>query len=264
MTEKALRDLVVFTAAKYMGAKEGSGGHLEIVSLYNSHKPRPRGYAMKMADAWCAAFVSAIAIRLNLTEIIPVECSCSKMIELFKANGRWQEADSYIPKTGDVIFYDWQDSGAGDNTGAPDHVGYVDHVADGTIFVTEGNYRDAVGTREIRVNARYIRGYGLPDYASMADDKSVDELAREVIAGKWGNGQERKDRLTANGYNVAAVQDRVNELLGHTYTVQKGDTLWGIAEKKLGMGRRFLEIKELNGLTDNTIYPGQILKMPEQ
>lgn len=43
--------------------------------------------------------------------------------------------------------------------------------------------------------------------------KSVDELAREVIAGKWGNGATRKQRLTDAGYDYSAVQKRVNELL---------------------------------------------------
>lgn len=43
--------------------------------------------------------------------------------------------------------------------------------------------------------------------------KSIDELAQEVIAGKWGNGQERKDRLTNAGYDYNTVQKRVNELL---------------------------------------------------
>ena len=43
--------------------------------------------------------------------------------------------------------------------------------------------------------------------------KSVDELAHEVIQGKWGNGAERKQRLTAAGYDYSAVQNRVNELL---------------------------------------------------
>lgn len=45
------------------------------------------------------------------------------------------------------------------------------------------------------------------------DTKSVDELAREVIRGLWGNGSDRKNRLTAAGYNYSAVQKRVNELL---------------------------------------------------
>lgn len=43
--------------------------------------------------------------------------------------------------------------------------------------------------------------------------KTVDELAREVIRGLWGNGTDRKNRLTAAGYDYYAVQKRVNELL---------------------------------------------------
>ena len=44
-------------------------------------------------------------------------------------------------------------------------------------------------------------------------DKTVDELAREVIAGKWGNGSERKRRLTSAGFDAVEVQKRVNALL---------------------------------------------------
>ena len=43
--------------------------------------------------------------------------------------------------------------------------------------------------------------------------KTTDDIAREVIAGKWGNGTERQQRLTAAGYDAAAVQSRVNALL---------------------------------------------------
>ena len=43
--------------------------------------------------------------------------------------------------------------------------------------------------------------------------KSVDTIAREVIRGDWGNGDERKKKLTAAGYDYSAVQKRVNELL---------------------------------------------------
>ena len=48
--------------------------------------------------------------------------------------------------------------------------------------------------------------------------KTVDELATEVIRGDWGNGQERKDKLTAAGYNYDEVQDRVNAILNGTAT----------------------------------------------
>ena len=43
--------------------------------------------------------------------------------------------------------------------------------------------------------------------------KSVTELAKEVIAGKWGNGSDRKNRLTQAGYDYAAVHAKVNELM---------------------------------------------------
>ena len=43
--------------------------------------------------------------------------------------------------------------------------------------------------------------------------KSVEEVAREVIRGKWGNGADRKNRLTAAGYSYSAVQAKVNQLM---------------------------------------------------
>lgn len=50
-------------------------------------------------------------------------------------------------------------------------------------------------------------------YTSKAATKTIDQLAREVIDGRWGNGQDRKNRLTAAGYDYNAVQKRVNEML---------------------------------------------------
>jgi N-acetylmuramoyl-L-alanine amidase len=103
--------------------------------------------------------------------------------------------------------------------------------------------------------------------------ESVGDLAREVIRRDWGNGETRRQRLTAAGYDYAAVQARVNEILAEksasttptseSYTVAKGDTLWGIAAKKLGSGMRYKEIKTLNGLSSDTIYAGQKLKLPK-
>ena len=66
--------------------------------------------------------------------------------------------------------------------------------------------------------------------------KSIDEIAKEVIDGKWGNGTNRKNRLIEAGYNYYEVQARVNEMLGISntieyYTIKKGDTLSYIAKK---------------------------------
>jgi LysM repeat protein len=68
--------------------------------------------------------------------------------------------------------------------------------------------------------------------------KTVDELAQEVLAGNWGNGEERKNRLSAAGYDYDSVQAKVNELCGvHNeplpvnYTVKSGDTLSAITRQ---------------------------------
>lgn len=227
MTEKQLRQKVVDTAVSYLGCKESDGSHKKIIDIYNGHKPLARGYAVKYTDAWCATYVSAIAILCGITDIMPTECGCGEMIKLYQKLGRWQENDAYTPQAGDVILYDWQDSGSGDNTGSPDHVGIVMSVSGSSIKVIEGNKSNAVGYRTLAVNGRYIRGYGLPNYASKATSsgsgstnsgtgtkkKTVAEIADEVIAGKWGNGTDRKSRLAAAGYDYAAVQNAVNAKL---------------------------------------------------
>ena len=74
--------------------------------------------------------------------------------------------------------------------------------------------------RAVNADGKYIGGvYGWVDVSTVTKrttsvtKKTVDELAREVIAGKWGNGSERKRRLISAGYDYSAVQRRVNELL---------------------------------------------------
>ena len=77
--------------------------------------------------------------------------------------------------------------------------------------------------------------------------KSVDEIASEVIAGKWGNGDNRRNRLTAAGYDYNAVQAKVNEKLGASaayHTVKRGDTLSAIASR---YGTSVSAIQKLNG-----------------
>lgn len=65
--------------------------------------------------------------------------------------------------------------------------------------------------------SEHIKKNGLNGYskAVIPSDvrKSVDELAREVINGAWGNGQTRRDKLTAAGYSYDDIQKRVNEIL---------------------------------------------------
>lgn len=227
MTELEIRNKVVSTAVQYVGAKQGGPVHKQLIDIYNADKPLPRNYTVKYTDAWCATFVTAVAILCKLTAIIFKECGCGKMIELYQKAGRWMENDAYKPNSGDVIFYDWEDSGVGDNVGVPDHVGIVEKVSGNMITVIEGNYSNSVKRRTLTVNGKYIRGYGLPDYASIADGKSesntvatktMDELVDEVLGGLWGNGDERKKRLISAGYDYNAVQNAVNAKLSGNNT----------------------------------------------
>jgi hypothetical protein len=51
------------------------------------------------------------------------------------------------------------------------------------------------------------------DGKALSLKKSVDEVAREVIAGRWGNGSARSEALAKADYDYAKVQSRMNELL---------------------------------------------------
>ena len=157
----------------WLGCKQGDKTHKHIVDTYNAHKPLAQGYKVKYTDAWCATTVSAAAIECGYTDIIPTECSCNRMIKLLQGMGIWEENDSYVPQTGDIIFYDWQDSGVGDNVGSSDHVGYVEKVENGVITAIEGNISKGVGKRTLPINGKYIRGYGVPKY----DTESVAPIS---------------------------------------------------------------------------------------
>lgn len=175
---------VVEQAKGWIGKKESNGTHKAIIDLYNSHKPLARGYKVKYTDSWCATFVSAVAIKLGYTDIIPTECSCQNMIALFKKAGIWIENENRTPKAGDIIFYDWQDNGKGDDTGWADHVGIVEKVSGGKITVIEGNYSNAVKRRTLAVNGRYIRGYGVPKYDAETAEKVVAKKETTATAPK--------------------------------------------------------------------------------
>ena len=174
MTEQQQRRLVCDMAESLLGRKEADGSHRAIIDLYNEIRPLPRGYKVTYTDAWCATFVSAVGHACGLERIILSECSCPKMIQLYKAAGRWMEDDAYRPQPGDLIFYDWQDDGQGDNVGQADHVGLVLSVDGEAITVIEGNCGHAVATRRLQRDGRYIRGYGLPDYASVSDAEPAE------------------------------------------------------------------------------------------
>lgn len=94
--------------------------------------------------------------------------------------------------------------------------------------------------------------------------KSNEQIALEVIAGKWGNGDDRKNRLKKAGYDYDAIQKIVNQKIGATpvktyYIVKPGDTLSGIAAK---YGTTYQKLAQMNGIKDpNKIYPNQRIRV---
>lgn len=94
-----------------------------------------------------------------------------------------------------------------------------------TLFKSGSNYKVQVGAYKSVTNANNmankLKAAGFDTCVttssgasvSVSKEKSIDEIAREVIKGKWGIGSDRKTRLTKAGYDYEAVQTRVNELL---------------------------------------------------
>lgn len=250
MTEKQLRQKSVDWLEKLNGSKGGSAGHLKILDVFNKSGLCSR-YKMTKNDPWCATAASAAMIAVGQASIFPcAECSCSAMIRLAKAAGIWVENDAYIPKIGDKVVYDWDDSGKGDCTGDPEHVGTVVSVKNGIIDVIEGNMGEGVvGHRKISVNGQYIRGFITPEFSAIADkepdgkvldstglkkgDKTLGVLALKqllLIARKKGVVSAVFDNNQAFGNGTEKAANQVLKKFGYKQTGVAGENFI----KKLG------------------------------
>lgn len=215
---------VIELANSWLGKNEKNGSYKEIIDIYNTQSKFPRNLRMQYGWSWCACTWSALAIKLGYTDIMPVEISCGELVKLAQNMGIWIENDATIPKVGDAVLYDWQDNGKADSAGWPDHIGLVVYVNESAGYFTtiEGNYNDSVKKRTVSINGKYIRGFIRPKYDPDGPEepsdynilsKTAGALAREIIAGKWGNGEERKKRLEANGIDYDSIQSMVNSIL---------------------------------------------------
>lgn len=235
---------VLGVAKSWLGKNEKDGSHKEIIDTYNSHKPLARGYAVKYTDAWCATFVSAVAIKAGATNIIPLECGCGQMIELAKKMGIWIENENRVPNPGEICLYDWDDGTnfkETDNQGWPEHVGYVDSVnaSKGKFKVIEGNYSDSVKYRELEINGRYIRGFIGPKY-----EKEV-EPTKPTTPSKPNN--EVVEKKTAKDYAQS-----YNKALSGEYKVTADDGLY--MRHGAGTNKKSLTVLEKGTVVRNYGY----------
>ena len=124
-----------------------------------------------------------------------------------------------------IIYYDWDDSGKGDNVGVSDHVGIVEKVSGGKITVIEGNYSDSVKRRTLAVDGKYIRGYGVPKYdtkkaaAKDATTTTTTEAKKQTSAdsNEYTLTQFIKDIQKATGAKIDGIAGK--ETLSKTVTV---------------------------------------------
>ena len=250
MTEKELRQKVADTMKGWIGRKESNGSHKKIIDIYNGYKPLARGYKVKYTDSWCAATVSAAFIENDLADIAFIECSCSKQIELAKKAGRWKEADNYVPDIGDYMMYDWDDNGKGDNTGAPEHVGLVVAVNGKTIHVVEGNKNDAVGTRIMSVDGKYIRGYCLPNFSAKAEKITSESVPTKAQRDKvdparsFEKSYGKSYTVTASSLNMRTGPNTTKKIIKvlpkgtkvrcYGYYTKIGDSYWMLVKDSDG------------------------------
>lgn len=166
-------DKIIQTMANWIGTDKR-----KIIDIYNSHKPLAKGYKVKYTDAWCDATVSAAFIVNDAVDLIgATECGVERHIYEFKKIGIWIEDGTIVPKPGDIICYNWDDS-TQQNDGFADHIGIVESFNAREICVIEGNFNDAVRRRVIPIGWGYIRGYARPKYD---EAKKEEEVMNNIV-----------------------------------------------------------------------------------
>ena len=156
---------------RQLGAAEGSAEYQQILKDYNTLANTkgglPRGHKAVPSDDWCAIYAAGQAHAVGLTEAYPMECSCSRIIEIAKKMGIWIESDSYIPVPGDWVLYAWKGLEDQENELAPNHIGAI-YGCDGEIMLAvEGNKGDKVDVRKLAVGDKRIRGFVHPDLSGL-------------------------------------------------------------------------------------------------
>lgn len=156
---------------------------------------------------WCAAFVSWLF--RDCQYLCKKTASCADMLEWFEKKKQTVKS----PKPGDIVFFKFAPTQRRTN-----HVGIVVSNDGKGIITVEGNTSNKNNTNGGEVMLRKRTGgmvaYARPNYEDEnPKTKTYDDIAREVIAGKWGDGNDRRQRLEKAGYDYKIIQNRVNTIL---------------------------------------------------
>ena len=177
---------------------------LAIEQIGNDYTTYCKDMGYNYRIEWCACFISWLAEKLGITDIIPVDMSCNSQISKFKSMGVWHTDRNF--QSGDIIYYDWDRLG---DSRPADHVGIVEKVIGNTLTVIEGNNgnfpNDRVRRREISSGSSLIFGYARPKYPvkSSANGSDVDISLPTVRKGDSGNAVKILQlALVAYEYNI--------------------------------------------------------------
>lgn len=207
----------------------------------------------KQGVAWCAVFVAwcfveaygkdaALKLLCQPTKAANnCGAGCKYARDYFKAKGQLHDN----PQPGDMIFFYSSDKSS------IAHTGLVYKVDNSKVYTVEGNTSGASGViangggvckKSYSLSYNRLAGYGRPDYGiatTTAPAKPETPTAKP----------EASTNTSTTSYT--------------TYTVKKGDSLWGIAKKLLGKGNKYPQIQKANGLKNTLLRVGQKLKIPK-
>lgn len=194
-------------AEQKIGIKEGTATFKRLIDDYNNNCRKTGTYKMSYTDSWCACFVSICLTHCGYgTKYNSVDCD-----ELYSKLSRYR-INKNDAKRNDIIFYSWKKTDSD-----LQHVGIIQSRFGNYVNVIEGNRKDSVSIRQINIYDSTVRKIvRVPDITidtGSNTSSDITAIAKEVIKGKYGNGEARKKALTAKGYDYKVVQKKVNELL---------------------------------------------------
>lgn len=206
------RQTAVQTAIQMKGQRD------EVVDIYNTFLPRPRGYKVKYSDMLCATYVSAIFIKLGWTDIVPPECGARQLYRNMDAISCATPDVKRTPQPGDLIFF-----GNGQKPDGINHVGIVVELTNAgkRIVYYDISNSGRVGKHYAPVGYNWICGYGMPDYAAKDFQStapsvpSTEEPPHEFKAGnlvtinpgaKWYSGSTIKLSCISDKWYITQVK----------------------------------------------------------
>lgn len=231
-------------AHTFLGVTESNPTFKWIIDNYNSQCRNANTYRMTYNDEWCACFVSLCLTHCGYgIKYNSVNCN-----ELYQKLKKYEVSKDKASKN-DIILYSWQHS---ENL---QHVGIIYSRQGNYLTVVEGNKSEAVGTRWVSIYSNAVRHIiHMPSqYIATTSPNTIEQIAKDVITGKYGTGEERKRALEAKGYNYKDVQHKVNELLQGKSTYNITNIAKDVIAGKYGNGEERKKKLELKGYNYNEV-----------